>query len=24
MLTYKGEREVVQLAQQYVRAHRDF
>ncbi len=23
MLTYKGEREVVQLAQQYVRAHRD-
>lgn len=24
MLTYKGEREVVQLAQQYVRAHRGF
>ena len=23
MLTYKGEREVVQLAQQYIRAHRD-
>ena len=23
MLTYKGEREVLQLAQQYVRAHRD-
>jgi 8-oxo-dGTP pyrophosphatase MutT (NUDIX family) len=23
MLTYKGEREVAQLAQQYVRAHRD-
>jgi hypothetical protein len=23
MLTYKGEREVIQLAQQYIRAHHD-